>query len=292
MLLANTHIKTASTSAVLTCIPRYPDSLSIDTRLAPGSTALIGRFLVKYLFLKRRQYQMESGEGRTSVVSRLAMRPRRSMSRGPEGYENMRKEFPLDEDSALVVRIASGDLSAFEEMVRKYQAAVYRLAFRATYNHEDARDLTQEVFLDAFRSIRGFRRDSKLGTWLYRIATNKTIDWWRRQRRQGARVISFTCLEEISCQDNPEGHSGEFDPPDDDIGPEETVINRERAELLWREVAALPENYRIVIILYHYEGLSYREIGEILKLPLRTVETRLYRAKKILQSRLVGGGKF
>ena len=204
----------------------------------------------------------------------------------------MRKEFPLDEDSAIVARIASGDLSAFEEMVRKYQAAVYRLAFRATYNHEDARDLTQEVFLDAFRSIRGFRRDSKLGTWLYRIATNKTIDWWRRQRRQGARVISFTCLEEISCQDNPEGHSGEFDPPDDDIGPEETVINRERAELLWREVAALPENYRIVIILYHYEGLSYREIGEILKLPLRTVETRLYRAKKILQSRLVGGGKF
>ena len=105
------------------------------------------------------------------------------------------------EDGELAARAIAGDPAAFEEIVVRYHKAVYNLAFRATHNHEDARDLTQDIFLEAYRAVQGFRQDSR-------------------------------------------------------------------------------------IVLYHYEGLSYREISDILRLPVRTVETRLYRAKKLLRSML------
>ncbi|HHY47958.1 MAG TPA: RNA polymerase sigma factor [Firmicutes bacterium] len=207
---------------------------------------------------------------------------------GQEGHDEAWKQ-GRDEawkDRELAARAVAGDPEAFEEIVERYYRAIYNLAFRATYNHEDARDLTQDIFLEAYRAIQGFRQDSRISTWLYRIAANKAVDWWRRQYRRHGTSIPISPAREVPEQDESGECNKALDPPSNESGPEEIAIGREQAERVWRVVGSLPDTYRVVIVLYHYEGLSYREISDILRLPVRTVETRLYRAKKMLRGML------
>lgn len=177
----------------------------------------------------------------------------------------------------------SREPAVFEEIVRAYQRRVYSMALRMTGNPEDACDLTQEIFLEVYRSLPGFRGQSRFATWLYRIATSRAIDWWRRHRRNGERILSLESICEVSGDEGGEPMQVESPGP----GPEDAAIQKDVSGRLWRLVAELPEAYRVPLILYHCQNLSYREIAEVLRLPVRTVETRLYRAKKMLRERLV-----
>ena len=185
------------------------------------------------------------------------------------------------EEAALVQRIQNGDADAFAVLMEEYQKKVYLLALRTVGNPQDAEDMTQEAFLRAYRSIHSFRGDSKLSVWLYRLTTNLCIDLLRSRGRKPA--VSLT------VEDNDED-TQELDVTDERYDPEEIFQRRELQRAVQRGLAALPEDYRVILVLRELEGLSYAEIGEVLGLEEGTVKSRLFRARKKLCAFLIEDG--
>lgn len=178
-----------------------------------------------------------------------------------------------EEESALVRRIQAQDSDAFTELVEAYQKQVYHLALRTVGNAEDAADMTQEAFLRAYRAIGSFRGDSKLSVWLYRLTTNVSIDFLRSRGRKSA--VSLTV-------ENGEEDAQELDVADERYDPEKEFERKELLRSVQRGLAALPEDYRLILVLRELNGLSYAEIGEVLHLEEGTVKSRLFRARKKL----------
>ena len=185
------------------------------------------------------------------------------------------------EEAALVQRIQNGDADAFAVLMEEYQKKVYLLALRTVGNQQDAEDMTQEAFLRAYRSIHSFRGDSKLSVWLYRLTTNLCIDLLRSRGRKP--TVSLT------VEDNDED-TQELDVTDERYDPEEIFQRRELQRAVQRGLAALPEDYRVILVLRELEGLSYAEIGEVLGLEEGTVKSRLFRARKKLCEFLIKDG--
>ena len=185
------------------------------------------------------------------------------------------------EEAALVQRIQNGDADAFAVLMEEYQKKVYLLALRTVGNQQDAEDMTQEAFLRAYRSIHSFRGDSKLSVWLYRLTTNLCIDLLRSRGRKP--TVSLT------VEDNDED-TQELDVTDERYDPEEIFQRRELQRAVQRGLAALPEDYRVILVLRELEGLSYAEIGEVLGLEEGTVKSRLFRARKKLCAFLIEDG--
>ena len=185
------------------------------------------------------------------------------------------------EEAALVQRIQNGDADAFAVLMEEYQKKVYLLALRTVGNPQDAEDMTQEAFLRAYRSIHSFRGDSKLSVWLYRLTTNLCIDLLRSRGRKP--TVSLT------VEDNDED-TQELDVTDERYDPEEIFQRRELQRAVQRGLAALPEDYRVILVLRELEGLSYAEIGEVLGLEEGTVKSRLFRARKKLCAFLIEDG--
>ncbi len=177
-------------------------------------------------------------------------------------------------DELLVYRARDGDLRAYEVLIQRYQDKVYNLAARMINNREDAHDLVQETFIQIYKSLRHFRGDCSFGTWLYRVATNKCLDFLRRKKPE--QVFHPASEKDELIADSRDG-------------PEESLLKEEEAYVVRKALASLPRNYRIVLVLHHYQLLGYKEIAEILDLPVKTVATRLYRARRILREKLTGG---
>jgi len=178
-----------------------------------------------------------------------------------------------DDDSALVSDARNGDMGAFEKLVAKYEGKVFGIAFQMLASRDDARDAAQEAFIKAWRSLRGFRGDSKFTTWLYRIANNVCLDFLRRRGRY-----------ELSLDDGIDG-DGESKtreiPADFDVG--EAVENAEFRSFVRKAVDGLPEQHRTMIVMRDMQQLSYTEISELLNLPEGTVKSRINRARKYLR---------
>ena len=178
-------------------------------------------------------------------------------------------------DEQMVERALSGDPEAFGEIVRRWERRIFALAFGMLGREEDARDATQETFLAAFRNLRGFRGEARVSSWLHRIAVNQCIT---RQRR--AKVRSETALE-----DEAEKNAAVFALPLD-VSPARTAEKVERSDAVRRAVSALPSDLRQVVVMKEFEELTFRQIAEILDLPLSTVKSRLYTAFRQLEMRL------
>ncbi|MBU7007256.1 RNA polymerase sigma factor [Phosphitispora fastidiosa] len=182
-----------------------------------------------------------------------------------------------DLDELLIKKIIAGDSGSFEKLVSRYQKKIFAFVYRMVESREDAGDLTQEVFLQVFRSLNTFRGDAKLNTWLYRIASNKTLDFLRKNKK--TRLVAFDSEDyqgEPSLTCSPEAN------------PEQIVLKEEKMRRLRRLIAGLPDRYRLALVLYHYQELTYQQIAETLDIPVKTVATRLYRAKLILRETLRG----
>lgn len=183
-------------------------------------------------------------------------------------------------DELLIYKTRQGDTASFGILVDRYQQGVFNLALRMVGHPEDARDITQEAFIRAYRSLTNFRYEAGFKTWLYRIASNACLDHLRRRSRQSAWKAEIP----------PEaGGDGLENIPADCPGPEETLIRREREAAVKRALDSLPESYRLPLVMQHYQKMSYREIAAALDLPEKTVATRLYRAKMQLRELLTGG---
>lgn len=178
-------------------------------------------------------------------------------------------------DEQMVERALSGDPEAFGEIVQRWERRIFALSFGMLGREEDARDATQETFLAAFRNLRGFRGEAKVSSWLHRIAVNQCIT---RQRR--AKVRSETGLE-----DEAEKNAAVFALPAD-LSPARAAEFREVSSAVRKAVSALPADLRQVVVMKEFEELTFREISDVLDVPLSTVKSRLYTALRQLQMRL------
>jgi RNA polymerase sigma-70 factor, ECF subfamily len=173
---------------------------------------------------------------------------------------------PAAEDGELVATTLRGDSGAFATLVERYDRAVYHLAYRTLHDVEEARDVAQEAFFKAFRSLHTFKPGSKFSTWIFAIAYHACCDRLNRRKR-------------YSNEELP-------DAPDAGPGPEAQAIALDQARRLRDAIDRLPEKYRTVITLYHLQGQQYEEIATVLDLPMGTVKTHLFRAKEQLRRML------
>lgn len=188
-----------------------------------------------------------------------------------------------DEERAVIGRVLDGDADAFADIVLAYQKFVYNLALRMLRNADDALDISQEVFLRAYTSLRDFRGDSRLSTWLYRTTNNLCVDHLRKRKRRGE-VLRTASTDEMQ-ERTP-------DIPDESGTPEDVLLRREQRAVLEDGLRALPEGDRKILLLRESGGLSYEEIADALHIGLGTVKSRLSRARKKLGKYLSESGNF
>jgi len=181
-------------------------------------------------------------------------------------------------DPGFLGRLKSGDAEAFRELVSRYQGQVYRICHRFLLNAEDAEDAAQDVFVEAYQAIRSFREEADLGTWLYRIATTKSLDAIRRKNRKKRRDGFVGLFKTAEADDGPPAAaSGE---------PDRLYEVTERVAALREAVAALPEKQRIAVTLSDYEGYGTKEIAAILETTVLSVDSLLYRGHQKLRNSL------
>jgi RNA polymerase sigma-70 factor (ECF subfamily) len=181
-------------------------------------------------------------------------------------------------EAALISRCAAGEEAACTELVNEYQRMVYHLALHMLGEQEEALDLSQEVFLNVFRTIGRFRGQSALKTWIYRIVVNQARNrqrWWRRRHK----------AEQVSLEERLE-KSGDQLPASDLSGPDRIYGQRELAGRIWGALDQLPFDQRTVMILREIDGLSYEEIAFSLGVAVGTVKSRLTRAREAMRARL------
>jgi RNA polymerase sigma-70 factor (ECF subfamily) len=178
----------------------------------------------------------------------------------------------VDADRALVDAAAAGDREAFDELVRRHQSAIVGLARSLTGGSVDAEDVAQEVFVRAWRSIARFRGDSAFRTWLHRIALNVVSSHHGRL----ARVRRFFRFPAVQS----EAETDPLESAADRVDLEERIVVRDAID---RALATLPEELRVAVVLRDVQGLEYREIAQLLDVPMGTVESRIFRGRQRLR---------
>jgi len=182
-------------------------------------------------------------------------------------------------EEALIKKCQAGDASAFEKIVGLYQQKIYNIAYRMTGNYHDASDAAQEVFIRIFRSIKTFRGDCSFSTWAFRIAANVCKDLLRNRGRFSEEPLN----EEASD----ESRRTLIDQDDEGNDPETVYENKELGEYLQSLIDKLPPECRLVILLREQAGFSYREISDILCVSLGTIKSRICRARRVLQEKII-----
>lgn len=185
------------------------------------------------------------------------------------------------DEPLFIDKLRAGDAVAFETLIDRYSGDIYALLFRLTENAEEAADLTQDTFLRALRSIKSFRGDSELKTWLFRIAINESRNrfrWWKRRRRELTISLDATIGDsDTVLSDMLPGHS---------ISPEESALSHEREYAVKAAMLDISDVYREAIVLCDIEGLSYEETAIALDVGIGTVKSRISRGREELRRRL------
>ncbi|MDR1531243.1 MAG: sigma-70 family RNA polymerase sigma factor [Clostridiales bacterium] len=172
-------------------------------------------------------------------------------------------------DFEIITRCLNEDKDYFEELVNRYKNLVYSIILRMTTDNEEANDLAQEVFIKLYKNLDKYYPDYKFSTWAIRITTNHVIDHRRKKHQETASL-------EDAENEIYEGDS-----------PEITAIRQEEHDQVNEAVGNLPDMYKIPILLYHHQGLSYQEISDVIEEPLSKVKNRIFRGRKMLKESLL-----
>ena len=199
------------------------------------------------------------------------------VSKPPDELAETPASAPVEEMD-LVKRARRGDLTAYDELVRRYQERIYATVYHMTSNHEDANDLAQEAFIKAFQALRSFKGGSSFYTWVYRIAVNKTINFLK-QRKNRAQMS----LDDLDF--NVE-HDPDLVALISDKTPRREVGLAELQEKLNAAMQKLSEPHRLAVTLHDVQGLSHEEIAKIMDCNIGTVRSRLFYARQQLQAYL------
>src|SRR6187551_3682977 len=179
--------------------------------------------------------------------------------------EELKRDFSEKamEDFRLIDRAVGGDEKAYAKLLQRYRRPVYHMVLKMVRNVDDAEDLTIESFAKAFKSLHRFKKDFTFSTWLFRIATNNTIDFIRKKK------LNTLSIENTYTDDD--GQSVSIDVEDENLDPQEETIKAQKAELIQVFVDKLPPKYQRLVRLRYFDELSYEEIADKLPAPLGTV---------------------
>lgn len=186
-------------------------------------------------------------------------------------------------EQELVLRAKAGDDEAFAQLMQANEKRVYNLTLRMTGSPEDAMDLAQEAFLNAWRGLKFFKGDSAFSTWVYRLASNACIDHLRRKKRRQDIDLPMPTAGEDDSQP---------DIPDDRFRPEQALERQELRQTLTQALDQLSNEHRQVLVMRELNGLSYQEIADVLDLEPGTVKSRIARARISLRKILLESGNF
>lgn len=184
-------------------------------------------------------------------------------------------------EKRLIKKVKKGDQQAFAELVDRYKNGVFAICFRMVGNTQEAEDLSQEAFIRAYNHIDQYDHERKFSTWLFRIATNLSIDFLRRRK---------TSVSLDAVVPGTEGLSLNTILPDNGELPDEQMVRRENEEMVQSEIKKLPEKYRSAVVLKYIEDLSLKEISDIMDIPVGTVKTRIHRGREMLRKNMTAGG--
>jgi RNA polymerase sigma-70 factor (ECF subfamily) len=182
-------------------------------------------------------------------------------------------------EAEIINKLKQGNELAFKELVENYRQMVVNTCFGLLHNTDDAEDVAQDVFIEVFRSVVNFRADSKISTWLYRIAVNRSLNFIRDNRKRKWFQSFSEVVESKKEMLNELSHQSTDDPVSE-------LENNQRALILHEAIDSLPENQRVAFALNKYEDLAYKEISEVMNLSVSSVESLIHRAKKNLQKKL------
>jgi RNA polymerase sigma-70 factor (ECF subfamily) len=182
-------------------------------------------------------------------------------------------------DAAIMLRVAAGDEAGFNYLVRKYHRSMVNFLYRMVHTQAVAEELAQEVFLRVYRSRESYRADAKFTTWLYRIATNLAVNHARDTKYERAAQNVY-----LDVPDEETGTTPEL--ADDTPSVEQRLLRDERMAAIRKHVMALPERQRMAVLMHKYQGLDYKQIGEVLKLSESATKSLLFRAYQTLRERL------
>lgn len=171
-------------------------------------------------------------------------------------------------DAQIVQRVLKGDADHFQELVSRYQKQVFGICYRMIRQREEAEDLSQEVFIKAYRYLQQYNHEHKFSSWLLKIATNTCIDAIRKKR-----------VDTMPLDDG-------INTSQEDASAEKAFLQQEAHREIEMAISALPPDYRVAVLLYHQHGNSYQQIADSLNIPMSMVKNRLFRARKLLKNSL------
>ncbi len=197
----------------------------------------------------------------------------------PEARADLREQLDPKSDAAIMLRVAEGDEAGFNYLATKYHRPMIHFLYRMVGNQAVAEELAQEVFLRVYRARTSYRAEARFTTWLYRIATNLAVNHARDTRHERSAQTVYL--------DQPDEETGTTpDVADDEPTAEQQLLSDERMAAIRRHVMALPERQRTAVLMHKYQGMDYRQIGDVLKLSESATKSLLFRAYQTLRDKL------
>jgi RNA polymerase sigma-70 factor (ECF subfamily) len=192
---------------------------------------------------------------------------------------HLQGDFGQLDDAAIMLELSAGNMAGFDFLIQKYRKPIIHFMYRMVRNQAVAEELAQEVFLRVYRSRETYRAEARFSTWLYRIATNLGVNHARDNRHE--RNASTVYLDEADSETGTTPDVADTTP-----GAEANLLRRERLNAIREHVMALPERQRVAVLMHKYEGMDYRQIGDVLKLSESATKSLLFRAYQTLREKL------
>lgn len=218
-------------------------------------------------------------DGVSKDMATLAMDPGLLKTLQTVEMQSVAGKFATMDDAAIMLELRAGNMAGFDFLIQKYRKPIIHFMYRMVHNQAVAEELAQEVFLRVYRSRETYRAEARFSTWLYRIATNLGVNYVRDTRHE--RNASTVYLDETD-----EDTGTTPDVADATPNIETDLLRDERLKAIRQHVLALPERQRMAVLMHKYEGLDYKQIGEILKLSESATKSLLFRAYQTLREKL------
>jgi RNA polymerase sigma-70 factor (ECF subfamily) len=223
--------------------------------------------------------QPESEDGVMEDMATLAINPRLLANLEAAETHHAAGDFGQMDDATIMLELRTGNMAGFDYLIQKYRKPIIHFMYRMVRNQAVAEELAQEVFLRVYRSRETYRAEARFSTWLYRIATNLGVNYARDTRHE--RSASTVYLDEVDSETGTTPDVADTNP-----GAEANLLRQERLNAIREHVMALPERQRMAVLMHKYEGMDYKQIGDVLKLSESATKSLLFRAYQTLRDKL------
>ena len=223
--------------------------------------------------------QPEGEDGVMEDMATLAINPRLLANLEAAETHHAASDFGQMDDATIMLELRTGNMAGFDYLIQKYRKPIIHFMYRMVRNQAVAEELAQEVFLRVYRSRETYRAEARFSTWLYRIATNLGVNYARDTRHE--RTAATVYLDEVDSETGTTPDVADTTPD-----AEANLLRQERLNAIREHVMALPERQRMAVLMHKYEGMDYKQIGDVLKLSESATKSLLFRAYQTLRDKL------